>query len=192
MDEHGARHLFYGEGGGMNRPHLIPAEKLRGFGLRGIDTHGIYLCDVYARRLQKGLINPTPNFRFKKKRSGIGVLDADFSLGQPATMEAAHRAVELAKDAGVGIVVVKNSNHFGTAAYYAEFCAKEDCIGLVSVAVFPLEPNPGFAWTWPPAKWLLARSAPPLKPEHRFHPLGLWTGMEGQLPMPPMPMQWYP
>jgi LDH2 family malate/lactate/ureidoglycolate dehydrogenase len=93
MDEHGTRHLFYGEGGGMDKPHLISAEKLRGFGkrilekvgvaepearitaeilvdanLRGIDTHGIYLCDVYARRLQKGLINPTPNFRFKKKR----------------------------------------------------------------------------------------------------------------------------
>jgi LDH2 family malate/lactate/ureidoglycolate dehydrogenase len=149
MDEHGTRHLFYGEGGGMDKPHLISAEKLRGFGkrilekvgvaepearitaLRGIDTHGIYLCDVYARRLQKGLINPTPNFRFKKKRSGVGVLDADFSLGQPATLEAARRAVELAKDAGVGIVLVKNSNHFGAAAYYAEFCAREDCIGLV-------------------------------------------------------------
>jgi ureidoglycolate dehydrogenase (NAD+) len=31
----------------------------------------------------------------------------------------------------VGIVLVKNSNHFGAAAYYAEFCAREDCIGLV-------------------------------------------------------------
>jgi LDH2 family malate/lactate/ureidoglycolate dehydrogenase len=151
MDKHGPQHLFYGEGGGMDRPHLIPAEKLREFGkrilekvgvaepearitaeilvdanLRGIDTHGIYLCDVYARRLQKGLINPSPNFSFKKKRSGIGILDADFSLGQPATLEAARRAVELAKDAGVGIVVVKNSNHFGAASYYAEFCAKEE------------------------------------------------------------------
>ena len=156
MDKHGPQHLFYGEGGGMDRPHLIPAEMLREFGkrilekvgvaepearitaeilvdanLRGIDTHGIYLCDVYARRLQKGLINPNPNFSFKKKRSGIGILDADFSLGQPATLEAARGAVELAKDAGVGIVVVKNSNHFGAASYYAEFCAKEDCIGLV-------------------------------------------------------------
>jgi LDH2 family malate/lactate/ureidoglycolate dehydrogenase len=156
MDEGGTQHLFREDGGCMNRTHLIPAEKLRAFGrrvlekvgvaeqhasitaeilvdanLRGIDTHGIYLCDVYARRLKKGLINPNPTFSFEKKRSSIGVLDADFSLGQPATLEAARRAVELAKDAGVGIVVVKNSNHFGAAAYYAEFCARQDCIGLV-------------------------------------------------------------
>lgn len=136
--------------------YLIPAEKLRAFGggvfqkvgvpkedaktvaeilvesnLRGIDTHGIYLCNLYARRLEKGLINPTPRFSFEKKRAGVGVLDADFSLGQLSTLEAARKAVELARGAGTGIVAVKNSNHFGAAAYYAEYCAKQDCIGLV-------------------------------------------------------------
>lgn len=99
--------------------------------LKGVDTHGIYLCNLYARRLQKKLMNPRPEFRFEKKRAGIGILDADFSMGQPATMEAARRAVELARDAGVGIVSVKNSNHFGTASYYAEYMAGQDCIGLV-------------------------------------------------------------
>jgi LDH2 family malate/lactate/ureidoglycolate dehydrogenase len=142
--------------GAMKSPYLIPAEKLRTFGeevfrkagvprddaktaaailveanLRGVDTHGIYLANLYARRLQKGLINPTPRFRFDKKRAGVGVLDADFSLGQLSTLEAARKAVEMAREAGIGIVGVKNSNHFGAAAYYAEYCAKQDCIGVV-------------------------------------------------------------
>ncbi len=99
--------------------------------LRGIDTHGIYLADLYARRLEKGLMNPNPGFHFEKKRAGIGILDADFGLGQLSTLEAARRAVKLAKDVGIGIVAVKNSNHFGAAAYYAEYCAKRDCIGLI-------------------------------------------------------------
>jgi len=140
----------------MKRPYLIPAEQLRIFGegiflkvgvprddarlvaeilveanLRGVDTHGIYLSNLYARRLQKGLINPTPRFRFEKKRVGVGILDADFSLGQLSTLEAARKAVGMAREAGNGIVGVKNSNHFGAAAYYAEYCAKQDCIGLV-------------------------------------------------------------
>lgn len=140
----------------MKETFLVPAEKLRDFGqgifqkvgvteqhaketaeslvdanLRGIDTHGIYLSDLYARRLQKKLINPTPKFQFEKRRAGIGVLDADYSLGQPAALEAARKAVILAKDAGVGVIAVKNSNHFGAAAYYAEYIAKQDCIGLV-------------------------------------------------------------
>jgi ureidoglycolate dehydrogenase (NAD+) len=140
----------------MNEDYRIQAEDLKKFGqailrkvgvpkqyametadilvdanLRGIDTHGIYLSNLYTRRLEKKLINPTPEFRFDKKRAGVGLLNADYSLGQPATLEAARRAVQLAKDAGVGIVVVKNSNHFGAAAYYAEFIASQDCIGLV-------------------------------------------------------------
>ena len=61
----------------------------------------------------------------------MGILDADFSLGQLSTLEAARKAVEMAQDAGIGIVAVRNSNHFGAAAYYAEYCAKRDCIGLV-------------------------------------------------------------
>ncbi len=141
----------------MKEHYVIPAEKLRAFAsavfqkvsvpeedaekaaeilleanLRGVDTHGIYLCDLYARRLKKGLINPRPRFHFERKRSGVGILDADFSLGQISTLEAARRAVEMAREAGVGIVAVKNSNHFGAAAYYAEYCAKQDCIGMVT------------------------------------------------------------
>jgi len=141
-------------------PYLIPAEKLRAFGegvfqrvnvpkkdakivaeilvesnLRGIDTHGIYLSNLYVRRLKQGLINPTPQFSFERNRVGVGILDADFSLGQLSTLEAAQKAVELAQEAGLGIVAVKNSNHFGAAAYCAECCAKQDCIGLNVVLV---------------------------------------------------------
>ncbi len=140
----------------MQQQVLVPAHRLQEFGqavfekvgvcsqharqtaeilvdanLRGIDTHGIYLSSLYARRLQKKLFNPEPDFHFEKRRAGVGVLDADFSLGQPATLEATRQAVKLAKDAGVGIVAVKNSNHFGAAAYYANYMAEQGCIGLV-------------------------------------------------------------
>jgi LDH2 family malate/lactate/ureidoglycolate dehydrogenase len=113
------------------REAKIVAEILVEANLRGVDTHGIYLADLYARRLAKGLINPTPRFQFEKRRAGVGILDADYSLGQLSTLEAARRAVDLARDAGVGLVSVKNSNHFGAAATYAEYCARHDCIGLV-------------------------------------------------------------
>jgi len=99
--------------------------------LRGVDTHGIFLCDLYVKRIQKGLINPKPDFKFEKRRASAGILDADMSLGQISTITAAQYAVELAKDTGVGIVCVINSNHFGAAAYYTEFIAKNNCIGIL-------------------------------------------------------------
>ena len=169
--------------------YLIPAEQLRNFGerifqkaglprkdarivaeilveanLRGVDTHGIYLLNLYARRLQKGLINPTPRFRFEKKRAGVGILDADFSLGQLSTLEAARKAVEMAQDAGIGSVAVKNSNHFGAAAYYAEYCAQRDCIGLVmsdgECDVIPFGGREKFLGTNPLCCCIPARSYP--------------------------------
>ena len=48
------------------------AEILVDANLRGIDTHGIYLSNLYARRLQKQLINPSPKFHYEKKKSRSG------------------------------------------------------------------------------------------------------------------------
>ncbi|MFH1539924.1 MAG: Ldh family oxidoreductase [bacterium] len=139
----------------MSGSKKIPAEKLRGFAgavlakagvpegdaakvaeilvdanLRGVDTHGVYLVNLYARRIEKGLINPKPKFAFERPRAAVGLLDADFSLGQLSAFEATRRAVEMAKECGAATVFVKNSNHFGAAAYYTEYCAENDCIGV--------------------------------------------------------------
>ncbi|MBW2027985.1 MAG: Ldh family oxidoreductase, partial [Deltaproteobacteria bacterium] len=92
-----------------------------------------------ASHSRKGIITRSPYLRrhfkrlkcYEKRRAGIGVLDPDFSLGPPATLDAAKKAVELAHEAGVGVVTVRNSNHFGSAFFYAEYCARRDCIGIV-------------------------------------------------------------
>lgn len=107
------------------------AEILVDANLRGVDTHGVYLVNLYARRIRKGLINPSPKFKFDKPRKAIGMLDADFSLGQVSAFEATTRAIEMARECGAGTVFVKNSNHFGAAAYYTEHCAACDCVGIV-------------------------------------------------------------
>ena len=109
----------------------VCAEILVDSNLRGIDTHGIYLANLYARRLKINLMNPKPKLKFEKRRAGVGILDGDYGLGQWITYEATRRAMDLARDAGVGVVAVKNSNHFGAAAYYTQMMAKEDMIGLV-------------------------------------------------------------
>lgn len=99
--------------------------------LRGVDTHGIYLLNLYSRRINKGLINPTPKMQFERTRPGAGVLDADTALGQLSTLRAMDHAMELARKTGTGTVVVKRGNHFGTAAYYTEHAAKHDMIGIL-------------------------------------------------------------
>ncbi len=107
------------------------AEILVESNLRGVDTHGIYLVNLYAKRIEKGLINPTPKLEFNKNRPAAGVLDADSGLGQVATLEAMNRAIEMAKEVGVGTVMVKRSTHFGAGAYYTLHAASQGMIGIL-------------------------------------------------------------
>ncbi len=99
--------------------------------LRGVDTHGAFNLRPYARRLHAGLINPTPHMTFDRPRTAVGVVDADGGMGQVATMRAMEHAVDMARETGVATVLVKNSNHFGAAAYYVNWAAQRDCIAMV-------------------------------------------------------------
>ena len=46
-------------------------------------------------------------------------------MGQLVSHKAMEMAIEKAKTTGVGIVSVRNSNHYGIAGYYAKMACKE-------------------------------------------------------------------
>jgi len=98
--------------------------------LRGVDSHGVRLLPHYLEAVKGGRINPDPDYKFKKTSFSTCKLDADHTFGHAAGMEAAKKAVELARKAGSGHVAVYNSSHFGAAAYYSLEIAKHDMIGF--------------------------------------------------------------
>lgn len=98
--------------------------------VRGVDSHGIRLFPHYLKGVEGGRINPNPNYKFKQTSPSTGLLDADHTFGHAAGMEAVKRAIELAREAGVGHIAVYNSSHFGAAAYYALEIARNDMIGM--------------------------------------------------------------
>lgn len=106
------------------------AEGLVQTSLRGVDSHGVRLLPHYIKGVKGGRINPRPKYWFKKTSASTGILDADHTFGHAAGMEAAKKAIGLAKVAGSGHVAVCNSSHFGAAAYYALEIAKHDMIGM--------------------------------------------------------------
>jgi len=106
------------------------AEGLVQTSARGVDSHGVRLFPHYLRGVKAGRINPNPEYIFKKTSPSTGTFDADHTFGHAAGMEAARRAIELAKEAGTGHVAVYNSSHFGAAAYYTLEIARHDMIGM--------------------------------------------------------------
>lgn len=99
--------------------------------VRGIDSHGLIRIPQYVENLVSGAVNPTANMSWVIEAGAIAVLDADRGSGHVAMSIAMERAIQMAHDAGIGAVSVRNSSHFGAAATYASMASAHHCIGMV-------------------------------------------------------------
>ena len=98
--------------------------------LRGVDSHGIRLLPHYYKVLNNGRLNKTPSFKFFQNHDSVAVLNADHSPGHASGRVAMKKALKIAKKTGIGAVSVKNSSHFGAAAFFGLMAAKKDMIGI--------------------------------------------------------------
>ncbi len=98
--------------------------------LRGTDSHGINLFPHYINAIKSGRINSNPNFSFEDRTSTTSILDADDAIGHHSGAVAMQKAINNAKEHGMGAVAVKHSTHFGAAAYFGLMAAQEDCLGF--------------------------------------------------------------
>ena len=107
------------------------ADSLSGADARGLGSHGVVrLLPVYVRRLQAGTTRPTPDIRIVQRRPGAALIDGDGGPGQVVGHTAMELAIQMAREAGVGVVGVRNSSHFGTGAFFVEQAVRAGVIGL--------------------------------------------------------------
>lgn len=98
--------------------------------LRGVDSHGIQLFPHYCRVAETGRINAAPKLTFDQSAAGTAILDADHAYGHHAGAIAMDHAIKCAKEVGIACVAVRNSSHFGAAAYFALRAPDAGCIGF--------------------------------------------------------------
>lgn len=98
--------------------------------LRGQATHHVADIPNYARRAKAGQMNGHPSFAFTRESATHALLDADNAPGQWAGVVAMRKAIDTARGAGVGIVGVNHSNHYGAAGHYAWMAADAGMIGF--------------------------------------------------------------
>jgi LDH2 family malate/lactate/ureidoglycolate dehydrogenase len=105
--------------------------------LRGVHSHGVWWVKTYTNRLRQGGLNPRPHLHIVRETASMAVLDADQALGQVASSAAMKLTMRKAGAEGVGVVAVRNSNHFGAAAYYAAMAARQHQIGFATTDAEP-------------------------------------------------------
>ena len=99
--------------------------------LRGVDTHGVQLLAFYLDRLERGESDARAEGRVVSESGGCLVYDGENGLGQVISDICCGHAGRLAKQQGVSSVAVRDSNHFGCAAFWAQKISEAGCIGIV-------------------------------------------------------------
>ncbi|MDH2416095.1 Ldh family oxidoreductase [Nocardioides sp. CER19] len=111
--------------------HLV-ADSLVTADLCGHPSHGMLRLPWYVARLRSGVMQPITAPELVVDIGALAVMDAHQGVGQVVTDRACTEAVARAEEHGVGVVAVRNSNHFGTAAYWTRRMAQAGCVGILT------------------------------------------------------------
>lgn len=105
---------------------------------RGIDSHGIgRLKPIYYDRIKLGIQNPVTQFEVVKEGPTTAVVDGHDGMGHVIAKKSMQMAIDKAKKYGMGMVVVRNSTHYGIAGYYALMAVEQGCIGITGTNARP-------------------------------------------------------
>jgi LDH2 family malate/lactate/ureidoglycolate dehydrogenase len=94
------------------------ADDLVAANLRGIDSHGVSRVPMYLERLRRGVVRAQPSITVTPLTAAAALVDGDDGMGFLAAHRAMGEAMRLADGAGIGVVGVRRSTHYGMAALY--------------------------------------------------------------------------
>lgn len=116
--------------------HLL-ADSLVTAELWGHSSHGMLRLPWYVARLRTGAIKPVVESTVVSDTGSVVVIDGNDGLGQVLTDNAVTLGVERARRHGISGIAVRNSNHFGTAAYFTRRAAEQGCVAVLFTNASP-------------------------------------------------------
>ena len=123
---------------GVREEHAaVIADSLVFAELRGTSSHGVARIPIYVKRIKKGLIDVNANPHIVKDGIATALIDARNGIGQVVGLHAMQLAIQKAKAVGIGSVVVRNSNHYGAAAYFSLMAVEAGMIGFTTTNANP-------------------------------------------------------
>jgi LDH2 family malate/lactate/ureidoglycolate dehydrogenase len=123
---------------GMTQPDAATvAEVLVWANLRGMDSHGVMRIPRYVELIQAGDMNPAPNLRVASETPASVLIDADRAAGPVAMSAAVTHALAKARDAGIGLALVRATTHTAAVGYYTTQAAEAGMIGIAISASWP-------------------------------------------------------
>jgi len=116
----------------------IVADVLVWANLRGVDTHGVTRIPRYVDLIETGDMNARPAITIRIETPASVLIEADRAAGPVAMMRGTTAAVRKARDAGVGLALVRATTHAAALGYYTLAAARE---GMAAIALAASWPN---------------------------------------------------
>ncbi len=109
---------------------LAVASVLTYANLRGIDSHGLALLPHYLDQIEAGDLDPAAEGRVVSECQACLLYDGEHGLGAVTAQICSAYAIRLARQYGIAIVVARETNHFGPAAFWTQRIAAAGQIGI--------------------------------------------------------------
>lgn len=121
-----------------NEEAIVAADVLIEADKRGIYSHGIgRLKPIYCDRIDWGILYPKNKATIEKDHKAMAMVNGNLGVGLVIGPYCMQMAIDKAKEYGIGIVVAKNSTHYGIAGYYATMATQQGCIGFSTTNARP-------------------------------------------------------
>ncbi|MFF9031537.1 Ldh family oxidoreductase [Streptomyces iakyrus] len=105
--------------------------------LWGHPSHGMLRLPWYLARIRSGATAPTAVHRVVSDNGAVLVMDGRDGLGQVLADRATRLGIERAWVHGISAIAVRNSGHFGTAAYFTRKAAAAGCVAMLATNASP-------------------------------------------------------
>ncbi|TNC47500.1 Ldh family oxidoreductase [Rubellimicrobium rubrum] len=120
-----AHHGVPPEAAALQASVLVEAE------LRGLPSHGLQRLPRLLARLGTGLAHPAAMGRQEWRRPGLLTVDGERGLGPVVMMAALDALLARVAETGIAMAAIRNANHIGMLAYYAEQAVDRGLAGIV-------------------------------------------------------------
>ena len=98
----------------LQRDLLVEAE------LRGVASHGLLRLPRVVDRIANGVADPVTKGKHSWTNAAFLSVDGEKGLGPVVAVSALEKISERARDHGIAVAAISNSNHLGMLAFYAE------------------------------------------------------------------------
>jgi len=106
----------------------------------GVSSHGINRVPLFIEHLKKGVIKIDAEAEKVASFGNIERWDGNFGPGIVNATKCTNRAIELAKQHGMGLVALRNTNHWMRGGSYGKQATKANCISVLFTNTKPNMP----------------------------------------------------